>query len=43
MKDDEPVIPPSERRTFWEKLREAPAVALFLPLFWVALRKGWGH
>lgn len=34
------LIPPSKRRSFWEKLKEAPAVVLYLPLFWIALRKG---
>lgn len=32
---------PSERRTFWEKLKEAPWVVVYIPLFWMALRKGW--
>jgi hypothetical protein len=36
-------VKPSETRSFWEKLKEAPAVVLFAPLFWIALRKGWGH
>lgn len=41
--NDDVLVPPCERRTFWEKLREAPAIVLYAPLFWMVLRKGWGH